>query len=61
MRAVKLFNRMPKDVRESETLEDLKVNLGNFLDGIPDHPPVRGYRSSGDNSLVTLLGLGGAR
>ena len=61
VRAVKLFNRMPKEVRESETLEELKVNIGNFLDGIPDHPPVRGYRSSSDNSLVTLLGLGGAR
>ena len=55
VRSVKLFNRMPKEVRGCETLEDLKVSLGKFLDGIPDHPPVRGYRSPNDNSLVTLL------
>eukprot|EP00116_Pleurobrachia_bachei_P018121 sb/3478383/ len=44
VRAVKLFNRMPKEVRERETFEELKVNLGYFLDGIPNHPPVIGFQ-----------------
>ena len=57
VRAATLFNRMPIEVRGSTNLENLKASLGNFLDGVPDCPPMPGYKSGGDNLLVSLLPL----
>ena len=58
VRAVQIFNRMPSNVRQASTLNALKVELGNFLAAIEDHPPTPGYRGTGDNSLVTLISEG---
>ena len=55
IRAIQLFNRMPTPVRTSSSVDNLKVNLGRFLDTIPDKPPVSGYVTTGDNSLFSLL------
>ena len=55
IRAIQLFNRMPASVRLSTSVDNLKVNLGGFLDTIPDKPPVAGYVALGDNSLFSLL------
>ena len=55
MRAALLYNRMPEKVRLCTTIDSLKVELGNFLATIPDYPPVKGYPSPRDNSLVALL------
>ena len=55
MRAAQLFNRMPANVRESADILALKIELGKFLNTILDFPPVRGYSSPKDNSLVALL------
>ena len=55
VRAIQLFNRMPTSVRLSTSVDNLKVNLGRFLDTIPDRPPVTGYYTTGDNSLFSLL------
>ena len=55
VRSLQLYNRMPGNVRTATSIEELKVNLGEFLATIPDLPPVRGYPSPQDNSLVALL------
>ena len=55
VKAAKLFNRMPITVRTCSDLAVLKVELGNFLNGIPDCPPVRGYACPRDNSLLVVL------
>ena len=55
VRAAQLFNRMPDDVRLAPSLDSLKVRLGDFLATVPDFPPVRGYTSPRDNSLVARL------
>ena len=55
IRAAQLFNRMPAEVRLAKSVEIVKIKLGEFLATIPDLPPVRGYSSPRDNSLVALL------
>ena len=55
VRSLQLYNRMPENVRTASSIEDLKVQLGEFLATIPDLPPVKGYSSPQDNSLVALL------
>jgi len=55
IRAAQLFNRMPAEVRHAKSIEIVKIKLGEFLATIPDLPPVRGYSSPRDNSLVALL------
>ena len=55
MRAALLYNRMPEKVRLCTTIDSLKVELGNFLATIPDYPPIKGYPSTRDNSLVALI------
>ena len=52
VKAGRLWNALPKNVNESSTLEALKMMLGKFLDAIPDKPPVRGYSTTNNNSLL---------
>lgn len=47
-----LWNILPKEVNEIETLDGFKAALGGFLDSFPDTPPVKGYPSSTSNSLL---------
>ena len=48
----KLWNKMPSTVRAAQSFEAFKISLSNFLDLIPDNPPVSGYSCSWTNSLV---------
>ena len=47
-----LWNRIPKYVRNIDSLTDFKVKLDTFLQTIQDQPPVDGYVSQNNNSLM---------
>ena len=53
VRAAKLWNLIPKDVKDTTSLEVFKVALGNFANQFPDTPPVKGYSTMNDNSLLS--------
>ena len=48
----KLWNRVPRRVKESQTLISFKTKLDEYLKTIPDHPPVQGYVCQNNNSLI---------
>ena len=54
----KLWNKVPSTVRAAPTFDAFKISLSNFLDLIPDNPPVTGYSCSWTNSLVDFLPIG---
>ena len=55
VRACKLWNCVPKDVKDSTSINTLKSKLDSFLLGIPDRPPVPGYTTMNNNSLLDWL------
>ena len=57
VRAARLWASVPRWVRDSTTLLELKRSLGAFLALIPDLPPVRGYSTEHANSLVDWRGV----
>ena len=54
IKAAKLWNVVPKDVKDKSSLDALKVAMGNFLNKFPDNPPVKGYSTANNNSLLSL-------
>ena len=52
VRAAKLWNTLPKDVKSAKTLETLKIRLAKHLDTIPDLPPALGYSTPNNNSIL---------
>ena len=52
VKAARLWNMLPKDVNEKNNLETFKVALGKFIDQFPDNPPVQGYATVNNNSLL---------
>ena len=53
IRAAQLFNLFPPDVGCLPTLEGFKARLGSFMEQYPDTPPVPGYATVNDNSLLS--------
>ena len=53
--APRLWNTLPKRIREEEKFEKFKSSLTRYMLSIPDEPPIQGVRS--DNSLLQLAGL----
>ena len=49
----KLWNLIPKTIKEKPTLDSFKAALTKFIMTVPDNPPVPGIASQ--NSLVHLL------
>ena len=47
-----LWNIVPKDIKMIDNLTNFKSKLDNFLYSIPDRPPVAGYITQNDNSLL---------
>eukprot|EP00116_Pleurobrachia_bachei_P008499 sb/3468761/ len=47
----RLWNSLPKDVREIAGQAEFKANLDSFLREVPDLPPTPGYSSQNRNSL----------
>ena len=52
IRAAKLWNTLPNEVKCANTLETLKIRLGKHLDTIPDYPPALGYSTPNNNSIL---------
>ena len=48
----KLWNTLPKCVKDAGNIDELKVVLGEYLRGIADRPPTRGYSCVHGNSLL---------
>ena len=55
VKAVKLWNCLPKRINTKTSLESFKAELDSFLSGVPDFPPVAGYTTSNSNSLTDWL------
>ena len=49
----KLWNILPRYVKEQTTLQGFKTSLNKFLDGIIDQPPIFGYITPNNNSLLS--------
>ena len=52
VKATQLWNILPKDVRQQNTLDGLKEALSRFISKFPDTPPVPGYTAVNRNSLL---------
>ncbi len=59
VKAIRLWNILPKSVNSQKTLDLFKVSLGRFLDKFPDSPPVPGYTPPNSNSLLDWSCSGG--
>ena len=56
-RGPKLWNCLPKSVRDQTEMNKFKSELGAFLDQIPDEPPTPGYiRANGNSVLEWTMG-----
>ena len=53
VRAAQLWNILPSHVSQLKSLESFKIGLGGFLDQFPDTPPVTGYTTVNNNSLLS--------
>jgi hypothetical protein len=52
VRAGKLWNLLPKEVKMMSELESFKVSLGAFMDKVPDTPPTPGFTAVNSNSMI---------
>ena len=50
--AAVVWNLIPREVKEKDTLIAFKAKLDNYLNDIPDRPPVFGYSQQNNNSLL---------
>ena len=55
VKVAKTWNCLPKCVNTKTCLESFKSELDAFLSEVPDFPPVAGYTTSNDNSLMNWL------
>ena len=53
VKGAKLWNILPKYVKEQNTLQGFKTSLNKFLDDITDQPPIFGYTTPNNNSLLS--------
>ena len=54
----RLFNLLPKSLKNIASLPLFKKQLDVFLQNIPDTPPTPGYIASNNNSLVDWVACG---
>ena len=47
-----LWKIVPKKLKEIESLEDFKIKLDIWLNTFPDKPPVQGYITQNNNSIL---------
>ena len=57
----RLFNILPKKLKEVDTLPNFKVHLDRFLKLFPDTPPTPGYVAVNANSLLDWVACGSSR
>ena len=54
----RLWIVLPKEVNLQPTLDGLKASLGKFINKYPDQPPIPGYTTSQNNSLLSWRAVG---
>ena len=54
----KLWNCIPADTTLKDSLTSFKTSLGKFLEQIPDCPPVAGYTTANNNSILSYAVCG---
>ena len=59
--APRLFNILPRELKELENLPNFKVQLDKFLKLFPDTPPTPGYIAANANSLLDWVACGSPR
>ena len=52
VQAAKLWNLIPLEANTQTSLDAFKISLGVFLKKYPDKPPVRGYSTQNNNSII---------
>ena len=52
IKACKLWNVLPPDLTHINVLSSFKLRLVKFLENVPDKPPLPGYPSVNNNSLL---------
>ena len=60
VRGPMLWNTLPRNVKESGSINELKATLGEHLKSFPDRPPTRGYTGINGNSLLDFAICRGA-
>ena len=53
VRAAQLWNILPSHVSQLNSLESFNIRLGRFHKQFPDMPPVTGYTTVNNNSLLS--------
>ena len=53
----RIFNIMPRHIKDAPSLDTCKRRLDNLLQTLPDEPPIPGYRSTHGNSLLEMARL----
>ena len=48
----RLWNIVPKSTKECSSLLNFKIHLDEFLKTFPDRPPIPGYFSQNNNSIL---------
>ncbi len=61
IKASRLWNLLPKHVNTVNSLDAFKSVLGDYLNKIPDTPPVLGYVAANRNSLLDWSNEKGGR
>ena len=59
VRGPMLWNTLPRNVKESGSINELKATLGEHLKSLPDRPPTRGYTGINGNSLLDFAACRG--
>ena len=57
----RLFNLLPKELKEIDSLPLFKRHLDQFLKNFPDTPPTPGYVALNNNSLLDWAACGSLR
>ena len=51
-KAAQLWNLLPADAKDFQSLDKFKISLSTLLRKFPDNPPVTGYSTANHNSLL---------
>ena len=52
--AAKIWNVLPAEITILTSFSCFKISVDNFLNDIPDHPPIQGYPYVRNNSLISF-------
>jgi len=52
VKASQLWNLLPADAKDFQSLDKFKISLSTFLRKFPANPPVTGYSTANHNSLL---------